>query len=159
VQYHVRREDVRVSAADLINCKNIPGKVTHDGVRSNVAVAVAYAGAWIAGNGCIPYNWLMEDAATAEIARVQLWQWVHYATRLDTGDAVTAELVDRLAEDVMGDVRKAVPNIREEHVKVVKEYIKAQVRQPWPSEFLTSDLMPYLAAADGVPAKFQKSSL
>jgi malate synthase len=138
---------------------NVPGKVTYEGVRSNVATMLGYAGAWIGGNGCIPLNWLMEDAATAEITRVQLWQWVHYGVRMDTGDAVTAELIDRLTDEVVPEVKKAVPAMKDDHLKVVKEYVKSQVRQRWPSDFLTSDLMPYLAAADGVPPKFQKSSL
>ncbi|KAI0314232.1 malate synthase [Amylostereum chailletii] len=157
-QYHIRREDVRVAAADLLNT-NVPGTITAEGVRSNVATALAYSVAWIGGNGCIPLNWLMEDAATAEITRVQLWQWVHYGARTDTGDEITAALVDRLVDEVEPDVRKAVPALKEEHLRIVKDYLKKQVRQTWPSEFLTSDLMPYLAAADGVPAKWLKSAL
>ena len=137
----------------------VPGKITAAGVRSNVATAIAYSVAWIGGNGCIPLNWLMEDAATAEITRVQLWQWVHYGSRLDTGEPITAAYVDLLIEETEPEVRKAVPALKEENLKIVKEYLKAQVRKQWPSEFLTSDLMPYLAAADGVPAKWQKSSL
>lgn len=102
----------------------------------------------------------MEDAATAEITRVQLWQWAHFGSRLsDTGEPITAEYIDRLVDEVDEDVRKAVPGIKDEHLRVVKEYLKNQVRKGWPSEFLTSDLMGYLAAADGVPAKWQKSSL
>ncbi|TFY62897.1 hypothetical protein EVG20_g6533 [Dentipellis fragilis] len=157
-QYHVRREDVRVVAADLLNTK-VPGKITAAGVRGNVETALAYSVAWLGGNGCIPLNWLMEDAATAEITRVQLWQWVHYGSRLDTGEPITVEYVDRLVEEVEPEVRKAVPGLTEENLKIVKEYIKGQIRRQWPSEFLTSDLMPHLAAADGVPAKWQKSSL
>ncbi|ETW80666.1 hypothetical protein HETIRDRAFT_427649 [Heterobasidion irregulare TC 32-1] len=157
-QYHIRREEVRIAAADLLNNK-VPGKITAAGVRSNVATAIAYSVAWIGGNGCIPLNWLMEDAATAEITRVQLWQWVHYGSRLDTGEPITATYVDQLIEETEPEVRKAVPALKEENLKIVKEYLKAQVRKQWPSEFLTSDLMPYLAAADGVPAKWQKSSL
>lgn len=147
-----------MAAADLLNTK-VPGKVTAEGVRSNVATSLAYSGAWLGGNGCIPLNWLMEDAATAEITRVQLWQWVHHGSRLDTGEPITAEYVDALVDQADAEVKKAVPAIKEEHLNIVKEYLKTQVRKPWPSEFLTSDLMPYLAAADGVPAKWQKSSL
>ncbi|EIM82782.1 malate synthase [Stereum hirsutum FP-91666 SS1] len=157
-QYHIRREDVRVTAADLLNTK-VPGKITAEGVRGNVATSLAYSGAWLGGNGCIPLNWLMEDAATAEITRVQLWQWVHHGSRLDTGEPITAEYVDKLVDEADEEVKKAVPGIKEEHLRIVKEYLKTQVRKAWPSEFLTSDLMPYLAAADGVPVKWQKSSL
>lgn len=101
----------------------------------------------------------MEDAATAEISRVQLWQWVHYAVRTEDGEPVTAEGVDKLLDEVVPEVRKAVPAMKDEHLAIVKDYVKAQIRQTWPSEFLTSDLMPYLAQADGVPAKWHKASL
>lgn len=158
MQYHKLREEWRVQAADLLNT-DIAGSVTTGGVCSNAATVLAYAGAWIGGNGCIPLNWLMEDAATAEISRVQLWQWVHYAVRTEDGEPVTVEGVDKLLDEVVPEVRKAVPALKDEHLAIVKDYVKAQIRQTWPSEFLTSDLMPYLAQADGVPAKFQKASL
>ncbi|KAI0305676.1 malate synthase [Multifurca ochricompacta] len=157
-QYHIRREDVRVAATDLLNTK-VPGKITADGVRSNVSTVLAYASAWLGGNGCIPLNHLMEDAATAEITRVQLWQWVHYGARDDTGEAITADYVDKLTDSVVPDVRKAVPALKDEHLHIAAKYLKEQIRRQWPSEFLTSDLMPYLAAADEVPAKWQRSLL
>ncbi|KZV70657.1 malate synthase [Peniophora sp. CONT] len=157
-QYHKLREEWRVQANDLLNTE-VAGQVTTAGVRSNAATVLAYSGAWIGGNGCIPLNWLMEDAATAEISRVQLWQWVHYAVRTEDGEPVTAEGVDKLLDEVVPEVRKAVPAMKDEHLAIVKDYVKAQIRQTWPSEFLTSDLMPYLAQADGVPAKWHKASL
>jgi len=101
----------------------------------------------------------MEDAATAEIARVQVWQWVHYGARDDTGATITVEYVRKVIEAVAPEIRKAVPGLRDEHLSIVTKYLKDQVRQQWPTEFLTSDLMPYLAAADGVPASWQRSML
>jgi malate synthase len=101
----------------------------------------------------------MEDAATAEIARVQLWQWVHYSARDDTGAAITAEYIGKAIDGAAPGVRKAIPTIRDEHLRIVAKYLKDQIRRQWPSEFLTSDLMPYLAAADGVPASWQRSFL
>ncbi|KAF7305971.1 Malate synthase [Mycena chlorophos] len=157
-QYHVRREDVRVAAADLLN-NNVPGRITVAGVRENVSASLAYMAAWIGGNGCIPLNYLMEDAATAEITRVQLWQWVKYGSRMETGEAVTAELVDELVSELAPGVKKIAPGVKESDVKIAAEYLKKQVRKEWPSEFLTSDLMSYLAVADGVPAKWQKAAL
>lgn len=135
------------------------GKVTSEGVRSNVSTVLAYGSAWLGGNGCIPLNHLMEDAATAEIARVQVWQWVHYGARDDTGATITVEYVRKVIEAVAPEIRKAVPGLRDEHLSIVTKYLKDQVRQQWPTEFLTSDLMPYLAAADGVPASWQRSML
>ena len=135
------------------------GRITSDGVRSNVATVLAYGSAWLSGNGCIPLNHLMEDAATAEIARVQLWQWVHYGARDETGTTITAEYIGRLIDATAPGIRKAVPALRDDHLRIVAKYLKDQVRRQWPSEFLTSDLMPHLAAADGVPASWQRSVL
>lgn len=157
-QYHVRREDVKVAAADLLN-SSVPGKITEDGIRSNVSVALAYCGAWIGGNGCIPVNYLMEDAATAEIARVQLWQWVKYGARVDTGEQITTQYVDRIIAEQAPGIKKIAPGVKESHLKIAKKYLMEQIRQQWPSEFLTSDLMPYLTMADGVEEKWYRSSL
>ncbi|KAH9942426.1 malate synthase [Epithele typhae] len=143
-QYHVRREEVKVAAADLLNT-NVPGKITVEGVRSNVATALGYSAAWLAGNGCIPLNWLMEDAATAEITRVQLWQWVKWGMRTNDTGAIAPTL------------KSAV--LTAENLDIVSKYLKAQVRKEWPSEFLTSDLMGYLAVKDGCPAGWQRSVL
>lgn len=157
-QYHIRREDVKVAAADLLS-SDVPGKITENGVRSNVDVALAYSTSWIGGNGCIPVNYLMEDAATAEISRVQLWQWVKQGARLDTGEPVTVELVDRIIAEQAPGIKKIAPGIKDEHLKTTTTYLKSQIRQQWPSEFLTSDLMPYLTMADGVEEKWHRSSL
>ncbi|KAG2755438.1 malate synthase [Suillus brevipes Sb2] len=157
-QYHVRREDVKVAAADLLS-SNVPGKITEDGIRSNISVALAYCGAWIGGNGCIPVSYLMEDAATAEIARVQLWQWVKYGSRLDTGEQITAPYVDRIIAEQAPGVQKIAPSVKDDHLRIATKYLMDQVRQQWPSEFLTSDLMPYLTMADGVEDKWHRSVL
>jgi malate synthase len=157
-QYHVRREDVRVAAADLLNTK-VPGHITMDGVKENIATALAYTSAWIGGNGCIPYNYLMEDAATAEITRVQLWQWVKYSSILDSGETVTEQLVDELVKEIAPTIKKLAPGVKESDVKIASEYLRAQVRKEWPSEFLTSDFMGYLAKADGVQPVIRQARL
>jgi malate synthase len=128
-------------------------------VRENISTSLAYTAAWIGGNGCIPLNYLMEDAATAEITRVQLWQWVKYNSRLESGQPLTAEYVDGLIKELAPGIKKLVPSVREEHVGVATKYLSSQVRKQWPSEFLTSDLMGYLAAADGVDGSWQKAAL
>lgn len=146
-----------MAAADLLN-SNVVGKITAEGVRGNVSTALAYSAAWIAGNGCIPLNWLMEDAATAEITRVQLWQWVKYGSRInDSGEIITAELVDRIIDEVVPSLKS--PVVKEQNLDIVARYLKKQIRQEWPSEFLTSDLMSYLAIADGCPPQWQRSVL
>lgn len=80
-QQSVLREDVEVSAEALL--KPSLGTITAKGFEGNVEVCVRYLAAWLDGNGCVPIQWLMEDAATAEIARVQLWQWLHFDADLD----------------------------------------------------------------------------
>ena len=93
------REDVSVEAAQLLDVAATPGEVTEAGVRNNVSVALQYLGSWLAGNGAVAVFKLMEDAATAEIARSQVWQWVRNQVRLDTGETVTAELVRRILDE------------------------------------------------------------
>ena len=91
----------------------VPGKVTVEGVKENVETCLAYTAAWMGGNGCIPLNHLMEDAATAEITRVQLWQWVHYNTRLsDTGELITASYVDNLIGQLAPGLDKIVAGLK-----------------------------------------------
>jgi len=93
------REDVRVTQADLLDLQ-IPGaKVTPAGMRDNVSVALQYLSAWLGGSGAVAINNLMEDTATAEIARAQLWQWIHHRAITDGGDPVTLEWVRRILEE------------------------------------------------------------
>jgi malate synthase len=87
------REDVSVSASELLNVAATPGAATEAGLRAAVDVGVRYIASWLSGNGAAAIHNLMEDAATAEISRSQVWQWVRNETVLDTGAKVTADLV------------------------------------------------------------------
>jgi malate synthase len=92
-QLHVMRDDVRVTAADLLR---VPaGEITDAGMRLNIRVGVRYLEAWLGGNGCVPLYHLMEDAATAEISRAQLWQWLHHEARTTDGALISVERFDR----------------------------------------------------------------
>ncbi|MGB5081766.1 MAG: malate synthase A [Burkholderiales bacterium] len=93
-QLQVMRGDVQVRAADLMRIPD--GAITEAGLRQNIRVAVQYIEAWLRGSGCVPLYDLMEDAATAEICRAQLWQWIRHEARMDNGATVTAERFDRL---------------------------------------------------------------
>ncbi len=94
------REDVQVSAADLLDVASTPGECTEAGLRNNVSVGIQYLQAWLGGLGAVGIFNLMEDAATAEISRSQVWQWLHNdVTLADTGATVTRELVDRVVEE------------------------------------------------------------
>lgn len=97
-QIHVKREDVHVTAADLLKVPE--GTITLAGLKNNIDVGIQYLEAWLRGNGCVPIHNLMEDAATAEISRTQVWQWVHHEdAKLDDGTKVTAELVQQLIDE------------------------------------------------------------
>ncbi|USQ80680.1 malate synthase A [Ornithinimicrobium faecis] len=99
-QIEVTRDDVDVSAADLLNVSATPGDVTEQGLRSNISVGIQYLQSWLAGVGAVAINDLMEDAATAEISRSQVWQWLHNdITLADTGERVTRDLIDRLVTE------------------------------------------------------------
>ncbi|MCE0486725.1 malate synthase A [Ornithinimicrobium sediminis] len=98
-QLHRKREDVSVTADDLLAVSQTPGGVTEAGLRSNISVAVQYLATWMTGRGAVGIFDLMEDAATAEISRSQIWQWLHNDVTLDTGETVTRELVDRLVQE------------------------------------------------------------
>ncbi|MFF0341515.1 malate synthase A [Kribbella sp. NPDC004875] len=91
-------EELDVTAVDLIDLRSTPGAPTESGLRNNVRVGLLYVEAWLRGNGAVGIDNLMEDAATAEIARSQIWQWVHNQVKLDTGVQVTAELVERIID-------------------------------------------------------------
>ena len=102
------RDDVSVDAKDLLDVASTPGQVTEAGLRSNVSVAVQYLEAWLRGNGAVAINNLMEDAATAEISRSQIWQWVRNDVTLDNGSPVTRELVRSVLDEETAAIRAAV---------------------------------------------------
>ncbi len=101
---HRLRDDVQVSAKDLLAVPE--GTITEAGLRNDVDVSIRYMASWLDGNGCVPIHDLMEDAATAEIARAQLWQWIRHRCRLDDGRAITLELVRAIAQQVLAAIRE-----------------------------------------------------
>lgn len=100
------REDVKVSAADLLQVP--PGTITAGGLRTNLSVGVQYLEAWLRGSGCVPLYNLMEDAATSEISRAQVWQWIRHGARMDDGRTVTVELALALLKEEMNKIRSTV---------------------------------------------------
>ena len=103
-----QRDDVSVEAEDLLSVAMTPGEVTEDGLRSNVNVGIQYLSSWLRGNGAAAIYGLMEDAATAEIARAQVWQWIRHGETLDDGRPVTRDLVRKLAESELEKIRGEV---------------------------------------------------
>jgi malate synthase len=95
-QVDKQRDDVEPSAAALLDVASTPGAITDDGLRSNVNVGIQYISSWLRGNGAAAIYGLMEDAATAEIARGQVWQWIRHEATVEDGRVITPELVRRL---------------------------------------------------------------
>jgi malate synthase len=102
------REDVQVNADDLLAIPT--GEITEAGLRQNLNVGVLYLEAWLRGVGCVPLYDLMEDAATAEISRTQIWQWLHHGATLNDGRQVTEQFVRSLLEEELASIRQDVGN-------------------------------------------------
>ncbi len=111
-QLDKKRAEVQTSAADLLRFEpRVP--ITEAGLRFNIEVAIAYMGAWLAGTGCVPLHNLMEDAATAEISRSQVWQWIHSPLGvLDDGRKVTLEMVRSMIPSVLAAITAGVKEDR-----------------------------------------------
>ena len=107
-QVDKRRDDVSVDAAQLLDVSATEGKVTEAGLRLDVSVGLQYIDSWLRGNGAAAINNLMEDAATAEISRSQVWQWIHNGVRLDDGTEITADLVGRIEDEELAKIRAAL---------------------------------------------------
>ncbi|MGE5135363.1 MAG: malate synthase A [Gemmatimonadota bacterium] len=101
------REEVSVTAGELLAIGKTPGGITEAGLRNNVSVALQYLATWLGGNGAVAIFNLMEDAATAEISRSQTWQWLHNEITLDDGPRVTGELVEQIITEELGKIREA----------------------------------------------------
>ncbi len=102
-----QRDDVSVSAADLLAVSKTPGTITEAGLRNNISVGLQYLTSWLGGNGAVAIFNLMEDAATAEISRSQVWQWIHNSVRLDDGQMVTHHLAERIIAEESAAIREA----------------------------------------------------
>jgi malate synthase len=106
-QLHKTLAEVQVSAKDLLTIPQ--GTITETGLRNNVSVSIQYMAAWLNGNGCVPINNLMEDAATAEISRAQIWQWIkHPAGKLEDGRKVAAELFRAITREELEKLKAQV---------------------------------------------------
>ena len=136
-QLHVMREDVSVTAEDLLAVPK--GEITETGLRQNLNVGVRYLAAWLGGAGCVPIFNLMEDAATAEISRTQVWQWMHHHKQLACGQEVTPELVARIQAEELGKIRADVGDAAFEsgHFTKAAGLFQELIEAPELREFLT----------------------
>ena len=131
------REDVSVTAADLLKVPS--GDITEDGVRANIRVGIQYVEAWLRGNGCVPLYHLMEDAATAEISRAQLWQWINHEANLTNGTTVTTERFENWLTEELEVIQNEVGAVRFQSgkFKMAAELFSDMIHKNAFDEFLT----------------------
>jgi len=139
-----KRGDVEITATDLLTPPE--GTITEDGLRLNIRVGVQYMEAWLGGNGCVPLYNLMEDAATAEISRTQVWQWLHNAKSLDDGRLIDRGLFHQIFAEEMDRIRDEVGDERFENGKfdLAAKLFQEIIEQDELDEFLTLRSYPYL---------------
>ncbi len=126
------RDDVHVTAEQLLDVSSTPGSVTEAGLRSNISVGIQYLHAWLRGQGAVGINNLMEDAATAEISRSQVWQWISCGAELDTGTVVTRDLVERLVDEELAKL----PGSPADYAAATSTFLAVAVADDF-EEFLT----------------------
>jgi malate synthase len=130
-----QREDVRVTGRELLDAQVPGGRITEAGVRGDVSVALQYLEAWLRGSGAVAINNMMEDTATAEIARAQLWQWIRHGVRTEEGEPVTLERVRTMLREELARLEgEAAEETRLADAAQVLENLVAAPEFP---EFLT----------------------
>ena len=139
-----RLSDVQVTAADLLAVPE--GEITEAGLRWNIDVGLQYLAAWLKGNGCVPIYNLMEDAATCEICRAQVWQWVKHEAKMSDGRAVTMELVRQAIAEELEKLRTNFGAERFDSMgfKKAAEIYEGMMTSPDFPEFLTLVAYKYL---------------
>ena len=138
-QFGKQRPDVQVKGADLLDFKP-ETPITEHGLRMNINVGIHYLGAWLDGNGCVPIHNLMEDAATAEISRSQVWQWIRSPKgKLEDGTKVTAELVRKLIPEELAKVKALVGGDTKTYDRAAEIFEQMSTSEDF-AEFLTLPL-------------------
>jgi malate synthase len=127
--------DFHATAADLLEVPS--GDITEAGLRQNIAVGLGYLEAWLRGTGCVPLFNLMEDAATAEISRAQLWQWIHQNVQLKDGRRVDLALCDRIIDEELAKARQSGDTARLAAYNKSAQLMRDLIRSPQFVEFLT----------------------
>jgi malate synthase len=136
-QLEKRREDVQVTTEQLLAVPE--GGISQKGLENNVEVSILYMAAWLAGNGCVPIHNLMEDAATAEIARTQLWQWAHRKdTRLDDGTLLDKKRIDTVLDQESARLTQAAAPAQQAHVHRAAELVRNLTHSERLEPFLTT---------------------
>lgn len=148
-QIYRRREDFQVTSNDLLNT-NVPGSITEDGIRKNLNIGLSYMEGWLRGIGCVPINFLMEDAATAEVSRSQLWQWSKHGITTSEGKKVDKAYALRLLKEQADAL--AAKSGSGNRFQLAARYFAGQVTGEDYADFLTT-LLYNEVAAPGQAAK------
>ncbi|MGI9429850.1 MAG: malate synthase A [Bythopirellula sp.] len=143
-QIERRRDDIAITAEDLLQVP--PGTITEAGLRLNIRVGIQYLEAWLRGNGCVPLYHLMEDAATAEICRTQVWQWLHNAQTLDDGRVIDAKQFNQFFAEELDRIVDEVGEARFEHgqYELAARLFRETIEEDQLPEFLTLRGYPHL---------------
>ena len=150
-QIFLRREEVHVTARDLINPYIPGGKISEAGIRKNLFIGLGYMEAWLRGVGCVPINYLMEDAATAEVSRSQLNQWVKHGVTTSEGKKVTKDYILALLADETKKAEQSGP--KGNKFAEAARYLKPEITDEKYSDFLTTLLYDKVTTVDSVAAK------
>lgn len=134
-QIERKLEDFQATPADLLQVP--PGDITEAGLRQNIAVGLGYLEAWLRGTGCVPLFNLMEDAATAEISRAQLWQWVHQNKQLKDARKIDVTLCDRIIDEELNNAKQSGDAVRFAAYEKSAQLMRELIRAPQFVEFLT----------------------
>ena len=143
-QIYVARDDVKIGADAMLQVPD--GQVTGAGLRLNIDVGIQYLESWLRGDGCVPIHHLMEDAATAEISRTQVWQWLRHGSRLADGQVITPTLVADAITSQLEQLRAAVGDARYERGRYAQaaQLLKRLILDGELKEFLTLEAYQYI---------------
>lgn len=134
-QLHVLREDVEIHQEDLLKVPT--GNITESGIRQNISIGIQYIHAWINGNGCVPLYNLMEDAATAEISRSQLWQWLHHEVTIENDKIFNNDLFSMLLDEEIQKIKLNLPKEDESFNTAIQLFTNLVLNENF-EEFLTT---------------------
>ena len=143
-QIHKKMNNPNIASKDLLKIPS--GNISLSGFRQNIKVGIQYVEAWLCGNGCVPLYNLMEDAATAEISRAQLWQWIKHESKLDSGEKITTELFVKILDKALISIREEIGDDRflEGRFELAKKLFKDMIISENFDEFLTIPAYEYI---------------
>jgi malate synthase len=138
-QINNKREDVSITANDLLQTPQ--GERTEDDIRKNINVSLQYINSWLSGTGCVPINNLMEDAATVEISRALIWQWIKFKVKTDSGIIVSKEKIQKLLLDEVAKLKtdKNIKENNETFKKAIEIFSNVSMNTSNFNNFLTTD--------------------